>query len=98
MPPSGKSPDADPVGIEIVFGGIRSKPSNRSLAIFNLCWKSGDGRKTIIYARYGVSIVYKPNSWTLLFSASAPASPMDPNDHWQRTRDLLRAIQVEGEN
>src|SRR5215831_1813655 len=93
-----ESPDADPIGIEIVLGGIGPKPSDRSFAIFDLRWKRGDGSETIIDASHGVSILHHSNCWTPLFSAAVPASSMDPNDHRQRTRDLLRKIKIEGEN
>src|SRR6266446_2741152 len=98
MPTRGKSPDADPVGIEIVFGGIGSKPSDRSLAIFDLCWKRCDLCKAIINARDRISFVYNPNSRTLLFSAAVPASTVNPNNYGQRHGNLLRRVEVEREN
>src|SRR5438094_10508207 len=98
MPARGKSPDADPIGVEIVLRRIGAKPADGSLAIFDLRRKRRNPGKAVIDARHGVSILYQSNSWTPLFSAPAPASSMDPNDHWQRTCDLLRTIEVEGEN
>jgi hypothetical protein len=75
MSTRGHSPNADPVGIDIVFECIGSKPSDRSLAIFDLRWKRYDLCKTVINAGDRISFVYDPNSPTSRFSASVPAAP-----------------------
>src|SRR5258705_12950244 len=98
MPAGGKSPDADPIGIEIVLSRIGAKPTDCSFAIFDLRRKRCSSGKAVIDARHGVFIPHEANSWTSLFSTPAPAATMDPNDHWQRTRDLLRTIEVERED
>ena len=98
MSTRGHSPSADVVRIEVVGGSIRAKPSHGSLTIFYLRRKRCSAGEAIIDARHGESILHQSNSWTLLFSAPAPASTMNPNDHWQRTRDLLWTIEVERED
>ena len=59
----------DPIGIEIVIGGIGPKPADSSLAIFDLCRKRRNVGETVIDARHGVSILHHSNSRTALFSA-----------------------------
>src|SRR6266487_4739426 len=98
MSARGKSPDADPVGIEIVLGGIGAKPADGSLAIFNLRWERCGASKAVIDARYGVTIGHKANSRTSLFSAPTPASSMKPNDYRHRAGKLLWTIEVEREH
>src|SRR5438093_10602169 len=98
MSTRGHSPNADPVGIEIVLRRVSAKPAHGSFTIFDLRRKRCRAAKAVIDAGHGVSIRHQSNSWASLFSASAPASAMDPNDHWRRTRDLLRTIEVERED
>src|SRR5215467_4023975 len=97
MPARRESADADPVGIEIVFGGVGSKPSDCSFAIFDLCWKRCDARKTIINARDRISFVYHPNSRTSLFSAPVPASTVNPNNYGQRRGDFPPRVEIKPE-
>src|SRR5437899_5661524 len=98
MSTRGVSPGADVVRIEVVVGSVGANPTHGSLTIFDLRRKRCSAGEAVIDARHGVSILHQSNSWTSLFSATAPASTMNPNDHWQRTRDLLWTIEVEGEN
>ena len=97
MPISPVSPGADVVRIEIVFGGVSSEPSHGSLAIFDLRRKRCNAAKTIVNARDGVAIIHESNSRSALFSAPAPASAMNPNDHRQGTGKFLGRIKVERE-
>src|SRR6266852_6133450 len=97
MPARGVPPNADVVRIEIVFGGIGAKPSHGSLAIFDLRRKRRSAGKAVVNARDGVAIIHQSNSRTALFSAPAPASAMNPNDHRQRTGEFLGRIEVERE-
>jgi hypothetical protein len=43
--------------MEIILGGVRPKPSDRSLAVFDLRWERRLARKTVLDARYGVTII-----------------------------------------
>ena len=98
MSTRGVSPGADAVGIEIVIRRVSAKPAHGSLTIFDLRRKRCSAGEAVIDAGHGVSILHQSYSWTSLFSALAPASSVDPNNHRQRTRDLFRTIEVERED
>ena len=74
MSTRGYSPNADPVGIEIVASPALARSQRTAALQSSIC--AGKGavlRKAVIDAGHGVSILHQSNSWTLLFSAPAPA-------------------------
>src|SRR5262249_136919 len=98
MSTRGHSPNANPVGIQIVLRRVSTKPAHGSFTIFNLRRKRCRAAKAVINAGHGVSIRHQSDSWVFPFSASAPGAAMDPEDHWRWTRDLLWTKEVERED
>ena len=86
MSTRGHSPNADAVRIEMVGGSIRAKPSHGSLTIFDLRRKRCSAAKAIIDARHGDIHPAPEQQLDISLFCPAPASTMNTNDHWQRTR------------